>query len=53
MNLVINSSQELIEVQATAEGAPYSRAQLDEMIRLGSASIEEIFALQRDALGAA
>jgi ribonuclease PH len=33
-------------VQATAEGAPFSRDQLDELLELGSHGIEEITAAQ-------
>lgn len=51
MNLVMNSAGGLIEVQATAEGAPYSRPQLDAMIEAGSQAIEQIFALQRSVRG--
>ena len=46
LNLVMTGSGELVEVQATAEGAPFSRDQLDELLELGSHGIEEITAAQ-------
>jgi ribonuclease PH len=42
MNVVMTGEGKLVEVQATAEGEPYSRATLDEMLRLatlGSAAL--------------
>jgi ribonuclease PH len=46
LNLVMTGSGDLVEVQATAEGAPFSRDQLDELLELGSHGIEEITAAQ-------
>ena len=46
LNLVMTGSGELVEVQATAEGAPFSRDQLDELLELGSRGIGEISAAQ-------
>ena len=40
-----------IEVQGSAEGAPFDRGELDQMLELGSAAIARIFELQRNALG--
>ena len=51
MNVVINDAGGLIETQATAERGSYSRAQLDELIDLAEAGIQEIFAAQRAVLG--
>jgi ribonuclease PH len=49
LNVVMTGSGQLVEVQATAEGAPFSRDQLDEMLELGSFGIDEISAAQRAA----
>jgi ribonuclease PH len=49
LNLVMTGSGDLVEVQATAEGAPFSRDQLDELLELGSHGIEEITAAQLSA----
>jgi ribonuclease PH len=53
MNVVMTGAGELIEVQATAERAPFSRARLDELLGLAAAGIEELVIAQEDALAAA
>lgn len=50
MNVVATADGRLVEVQGTAEGAPFDRAQLDRMLDLALAGCEELFALQRAAL---
>ncbi len=52
MNLVATESGGLVEVQGTAEGHPFEREQLDELLELGMAGIRELLAGQRRALGA-
>ena len=42
MNVVMTGSGELVEVQATAEGVPFSRASLDELLGLAAKGIEEL-----------
>jgi len=39
-----------VEVQGTAEREPFTRAQLDAMLRLGEQGIRELFALQLSTL---
>ncbi len=48
-NLVMTTRGEWIEVQATAEGAPYSTAQLQEMMALGQHGLEQLFRIQQAA----
>ena len=48
MNVVMTSLGGFVEVQGTAEGAPYSRAELDTLLGLAEAGIEEIIALQQE-----
>lgn len=50
MNVVMTGSGGLIEVQGTAEGTPFSRAELDALVDLASAGIGELVALQKAAL---
>jgi len=50
MNVVANSKGNLIEVQSTAEGAPFSREQFDQMLRDASSAIEGIIELQKKIL---
>jgi ribonuclease PH len=52
MNVVMTGDGRLIEVQATAERAPFTRARLDELLELAAGGIEEIAAAQRDAVEA-
>jgi ribonuclease PH len=50
MNVVMTSAGEFVEVQGTAEAAPFSRDQLDAMLRLAEKGIRELFLLQQAAL---
>jgi ribonuclease PH len=50
MNVVMTGSGRFVEVQGTAEGAPFSRGELESMLALAQQGIEEIFALQRELL---
>jgi ribonuclease PH len=50
MNVVATSDGRLVEVQGTAEGAPFDRAALDRMLDLALQGCEELFAIQRRAL---
>jgi ribonuclease PH len=50
MNVVMRGDGNLIEVQATAERNAFSREQLDRLIDLASAGIEQLSALQREAV---
>ena len=47
MNVVMTGSGRFIEVQGTAEGAPFSRWELDDLLGLAEAGIGELLALQR------
>ncbi|MBA4178298.1 MAG: ribonuclease PH [Leptothrix sp. (in: Bacteria)] len=51
MNVVMTGSGGFVEVQGTAEGAPFSRAEMDAMLALADKGIRELNALQRQALG--
>lgn len=50
MNVVGIGGGRLIEVQGTAEGAPFSRAELDVLLDLAQAGIENLIALQNQAV---
>jgi len=52
VNVVLAGDGRLIEVQATAERAPLSRDQLDELLDLAAGGIEEIGFAQREAVEA-
>ena len=47
LNIVMNDIDELIEIQGTAEDAPFSKAELSDMLELGSSAINEIIKKQK------
>ena len=51
MNVVMTGDGGLVEVQATAERTPLSRASLDEMLALAARGIDELRAAQAHVLG--
>jgi ribonuclease PH len=51
MNVVMTGDGGLIEIQGTAEAAPFSRPEVDAMLDLAEAGIGEILTAQRSALG--
>ena len=53
MNIVRNGEGGYIEVQGTAESAPFPRARLDELLALADKGIDELQAQQREVLGGA
>jgi ribonuclease PH len=50
MNLVMAEDGGMIELQGTAEGAPFTEAEFAKMLALGKAGLEELFALQKKVL---
>jgi ribonuclease PH len=51
-NVVMTGSGALVEVQGTAEGQPFSRADLDALLDLAETGIKQLTQAQRDALAA-
>jgi ribonuclease PH len=51
MNVVMTGTGEFVEVQGTAEGAPFSRAEMDALLGLAQRGIGELVTLQRKSLG--
>ena len=51
MNVVMTGSGGFVEVQGTAEGVPFSRAEMDALLALAAKGIRDLNALQRQALG--
>ena len=49
-NVVMTGGGDFVEVQGTAEGTPFSRADLDAMLDLAAGGIEQLTALQRQVL---
>lgn len=50
-NVVMTGSGDFVEVQGTAEGTPFSRAQLDALLDLAADGIADLTAIQHKALG--
>ena len=50
LNCVMTEDGRLVELQATAEGAPYSRSELDAMLALAFKGIKELIVAQKRAL---
>jgi len=52
MNVVMTGRGGMIEVQGTAEGAPFSRSELEALLNLAQVGIEELTRIQKNALAA-
>ena len=50
MNVVMTSEGRFVEVQGTAEGAPFTRSELDDMLGLAEHGIAQILDLQVEVL---
>lgn len=51
MNIVMTAGGKFIEIQGTAEGEPFSKKELDELLNLAYKGIKQITAAQKKALG--
>jgi ribonuclease PH len=50
LNCVMTEDGNLVELQATAEGAPYTRAELDAMLALAHKGIKDLIVQQKRAI---
>ncbi len=50
MNVVMLGNGHFVEVQGTAEGHPFTRAEMDELLELAKRGIEQLVGMQRAAL---
>ena len=50
MNVVMTETGGFVEVQGTAEGAPYTQDELNQMLTLAKKGIEELTAIQKESL---
>jgi ribonuclease PH len=50
MNIVCTGDARFIEVQGTAEGSPFTREEMDNLLELGRKGIAELVRLQRQAI---
>ena len=51
MNVVVRGSGDFVEVQGTAEGAPFNRSELDALLDLAVTGASELAAMQCETLG--
>ncbi|MET0931268.1 MAG: ribonuclease PH, partial [Aeromicrobium sp.] len=51
MNVVMTGSGKFVEVQGTAEGAPFDKAELDALLELAAKGCIDLTRLQNEALG--
>ncbi len=52
MNVVMTASERFVEVQGTAEEAPYTADELQQMLKLAGSGIKDLLAAQASALSA-
>lgn len=52
MNVVMTGQGGIVEIQGTAEGEPFTRQQMDQLVDLAEAGIRELVARQKEAIGA-
>ena len=50
MNVVMLGNGQFVEVQGTAEGKPFSKAQANALLAMAQAGIKELFTLQKKSL---
>jgi ribonuclease PH len=50
MNIVMNSDGGFIEIQGTAEGAPFTDQQFNKMVSLAKSGISHLLKIQNAAL---
>jgi ribonuclease PH len=51
MNIVCTGAGKFIEIQGTAEREPFTREQMNEMLAMAEKGINDLFVIQRNALG--
>lgn len=51
MNFVLTDDNKIVEIQGTAEGAPFDEAQFNELLGLAKDGISQLIAKQKEALG--
>jgi len=52
LNVAMTAAGGFVEIQGTAEGAPFDRAQLDTLLALADGGIRQLFEAQLGALTA-
>ncbi len=50
MNVVMTGGGEFVEIQGTAEGKPFSRTEMDQLLQLAEKGIRELISMQKNIL---
>jgi ribonuclease PH len=50
MNVVLTGNGRIVEIQGTAEGAPFTRAAMDRLLTLAAGGVAEIITIQKNIL---
>ena len=50
MNVIMTGSGGIVEIQGTAEGEPFTRAQMNQLVDMAESGINELIARQKAAL---
>ena len=53
LNVVMDDQSQLLEIQGTAEGAPFSRRQLNQLLDLAETGLDALLLSQQQALAQA
>lgn len=51
MNIVMTEKGDLVEIQGTGEEKPFTRQEMEEMIRIGEKGVMELIDIQKESLG--
>lgn len=51
MNVVMTGAGEFVEIQGTGEEAPFSRTEMEQMLKLAEDGIHDLIGMQKDVLG--
>ena len=51
MNVVMVGRGDFVEVQGTAEGKPYTKKQLDDLLGMADKGIKELIEMQKREIG--
>lgn len=51
MNIVMTEKGHLVEIQGTGEEKPFTKEEMDQMLRLGEQGIKELIRIQKESLG--
>lgn len=52
MNVIMTGAGGIVEIQGTAEGEPFTRTQMNQLVDMAEAGIAQLIAKQKEALAA-